>query len=654
MTATLLTRQDRNGIAVVTLDNPPVNALGQALRQQLGEVIAGIDRDPAIRVAVLTGAGRLFAGGADITEFDRPPEAPHLPDLIAAIEGAAKPWIAAVNGPALGGGAELALGCHYRIAAPGAHFGLPETTLGIIPGAGGTQRLPRLIGVEAAVEMIAANRRMDAAEALAAGLADRLAGDDLIADALAFAQEVAGQAPLPAARRKDPADPGEDFWAAAEAKVARAARGNPAPAAALAAIRHGISAGFDAGMRLERASFLKLRTSDEAAALRYLFFAERAAARPAALRGIAPRPVARVGVVGGGTMGTGIAVALANAGLRVVLSETGEAPLARALERLDGILATQVKRGLHDEAAARARRAAVTGATDPAALAGCDLVIEAVFEDLTLKREVFARLAEVCGADTILATNTSYLDPEQIVRGLPGPERFIALHFFSPAQVMKLLEIVPLAATAPEVAATGFDLARRLGKVAVRAGNCEGFIGNRILLRYRTGAEAMLRDGITPAEVDAAMRGYGFAMGPFEMQDMAGLDVAFRAREGARALGRDVPETPGDILVRAGRLGQKTGGGWYDYAPGSRQPQPSAEVAALLAPPAAARRERPPEDIARALVAAMADEGHRILAEGIASGPEDIDLVEVHGYGFPRPRGGPMFQAARGSLGPGR
>ena len=654
MTATLLTRQDRDGIAIVTLDNPPVNALGQALRWQLSEVIAEIGRDPTIRAAILTGAGRLFVGGADITEFGRPPEAPHLPDVIAAIEGAAKPWIAAVNGPALGGGAELALGCHYRIAAPGARFGLPETSLGIIPGAGGTQRLPRLIGVAAAVEMIAANHQVDATEALAAGLADRLAGADLIADALAFAHEVSGKAPPPAARQKDLADPGEAFWSAAGARVAKAARGNPAPAAALAVLRHGISAGFEAGMRLERETFLTLRSSDEAAALRYLFFAERAAARPAALRGIVPRPLARVGVVGGGTMGTGIAAALANAGLRVVLSETGEAPLARAMDRLDGILTTQVKRGLHDEAAARARRDAVTGTTDPAGLAGCDLVIEAVFEDLSLKREVFARLAGICGSETILATNTSYLDPEEIVRGLPGQERFIALHFFSPAQVMKLLEIVPLKATNPEVIATGFDLARRLGKVAVRAGNCEGFIGNRILLRYRAGAEAMLRDGISPAEIDAAIRAFGFAMGPFEMQDMAGLDVAFRARETARALGRDVPETPGDILVRAGRLGQKTGGGWYDYAPGSRYPLPSQQVAALLAPYRKGARAMPAAEIAAALVGVMADEGHSILAEGIAAAPEDIDLVEVHGYGFPRPKGGPMFRSARGTVRPGR
>jgi 3-hydroxyacyl-CoA dehydrogenase len=646
MTEDLVRREDHDGIAVLTISNPPVNALGLATRQALIAAIAALEADDGIRAVVLTGAGKVFVGGADISEFDRPPEAPHLPDVIAAIEAARKPWIAAVNGAALGGGAELALGCSCRILATTARIALPETKLGIIPGAGGTQRLPRLIGIAAAIDVITGGREITADEAHDSGLADGLAGDDLIRTALDFARGLTGPLPSPAAMRPLE-DPGAEFWDKARARIAKAARGNPAPLAALAAIHEGATAGFAAGIRLERETFLRLRRSDEAAALRYLFFAERAAPRPASPRGITPAPLARIGVIGGGTMGSGIAAALANAGLPVTLAETSPEALATGMARLTAIFAAQVKRGLHDAAAAEARIALVTGTVGLADLSCCDLVIEAVFEDLAVKRGVFAELAGVCGPETILATNTSYLDPEQIVADLPHPGRFIALHFFSPAQVMKLLEIVPLAATSPQTRATGFALAARLGKIPVTAGNCEGFIGNRILKRYRAAAEMLLTEGIPPAAIDGAMRDFGFGMGPFEMQDMSGLDIAFRAREAARASGEGVPEIPGDVLVRAGRLGQKAGAGWYDYAPGSRQPLPSDRVAGLLAPFVLTARPLNSAGIADRLVGVMADEGQKILAEGIALSPADIDLVEIHGYGFPRHRGGPMFHMSR-------
>ena len=635
----------RGSVAVLTIENPPVNALSTAVRARLHDLAAELDADASVSAVVLCGAGRLFVGGADITEFDRPPEPPTLPDLIARLEGAQKPWIAAIHGQALGGGLELALGCHHRVAAPGATMGLPEVSLGIIPGAGGTQRLPRLIGLEAAIPVVAERMMLDSARAAAVGLIDRVIDGPLVEGAVAFARNLPAAPPPPAGARPL-ADPGAAVWEGAAARIAKGARGQTAPLAALAAMRLGVEQGFAQGLAQERAVFLQLRASDEAAALRHLFFAERAAPRPADLRGITPRPVATVGIVGGGTMGSGIAAACRNAGLTVILSERDDAALDRGLSSVRGIFDAAARRGLTTADEAAARMAGITGCVGLAGLAPCDLVIEAVFEDLAVKRAVFAELTAICRADAVLATNTSYIDPRLIADGLPGPDRFIGLHFFSPAQVMKLLEIIPLPDTAPEVLATGFDLARRMGKVPVRSGICDGFIGNRILRRYRAEAEAMLRAGVPAADVDAAMRGFGLAMGPFEMQDMAGLDISFMHREAARARGEDVPETPGDLLVRAGRKGVKTGGGWYDYAPGDRTPRPSPEAARIIAQLVAAVAV-PPARIAERLIAAMAAEGQAILDEGIAASPADIDLVQVHGYGFPRIKGGPMFQTAR-------
>lgn len=639
-----VTFERRGDIAVVTIDNPPVNALGRAVRERLWALVGELDNDPSARAVVLVGAGKLFVGGADITEFDRPVEPPGLPEVIARMEAAAKPWVAAVRGVALGGGLELTLGCRFRVATADARFALPETTLGIIPGAGGTQRLPRLIGIANAIQVVAENRTLAGSEAAGLGLVDQVVAEPLVDNAVAFARDVLTRPlPAPISRLPVPAvDPAH--LAEAETRIRRAARGAAAPPLALAALRFGLDHGFEAGLAHERAEFLRLRGSEEAAALRYLFFAERAALRPPDLRGVVPLAIGHVGVVGAGTMGVGIAAALRNADLPVVLVERDEAGLARGLAALAAVFAAAEKKG---GLAAASRMAGVTGAVGYETLAGCDLVIEAVFEDLAVKRAVFAELGRVCRPDVVLATNTSYIDPRLMAEGLPEPGRFIGLHFFSPAQVMKLLEIVPTPATRPEVVATAFDLARRLAKIPVRSGICDGFIGNRILRHYRAEAEALLRDGVAAADIDGAMRGFGFAMGPFEMQDMAGLDISFLHREAARARGENVPETPGDLLVRAGRKGQKTGGGWYDYAPGDRTPQPSTEAARILASVLAPSQTLAPEAIVERLLAAMAAEGQAILAEGIAAIPTDIDLVEVHGYGFPRRRGGPMFQSSR-------
>ncbi|MCJ1900896.1 MULTISPECIES: 3-hydroxyacyl-CoA dehydrogenase NAD-binding domain-containing protein [Paracoccus] len=630
-------------IATVTVDNPPVNALSAALRQGLWDAVETLDADGSVAVVVLVCAGRTFIAGADVTEFGKPPVPPHLPDLVDRIEAAAKPWVAAIHGSALGGGLEVAMGCRFRVAAQGASLGLPEVSLGIVPGASGTVRTPRLVGVPAAVELVTSGRPLRAAQAAEAGLVDAVIQGDLLEGAVAFARHALTR-PLPQPSSARPvAAPDPAFWAEQEKAVAKAAKGAAAPLRALACLRKAAEASFAEAMAFERETFLELRSSEQAAALRHVFFAERAAPRPAALRDVEPLALRRAAVVGGGTMGAGIAAALRDAGLPVVLVERDDEAVARGMANLRGIFDGAVRRGKLTQAQAADRLAGVTGTTDYALLADADLVIEAVFEEIGVKRAVFDRLAQVCRPDAVLATNTSYLDPRAIAGGLPGPERFIGLHFFSPANVMKLLEIVPVPETSERTLATGFALARLLKKIPVRAGICEGFIGNRILKRYRAAAEALVRQGVAIAEIDAAMRGHGFAMGPFEAQDLGGLDIAFLQREGARAAGQAVPETLGDILVRAGRKGQKTGGGWYDYAPGERRPQPSALVAALLAgaitPGAAMDREA----ISAHLVAEMAAEGQAILDEGVAQTPADIDLVEIHGYGFPRWRGGPMF-----------
>lgn len=644
MTVTL---DHQGGIAVLTINNPPVNALGTAVRAQLFDFAAEIEADPAVKAVVVCGAGRLFIGGADITELDRPPEAPTLPDLIARIETSAKPWVAAMHGSALGGGLELALACHYRVAAPDAKMGLPEVSLGIIPGAGGTQRLPRLIGLDAAIPVVAEKRMLDGADAVKVGLVAKVIHGPLTDGALAFAKDAATlPLPLPAPARPLP-DPGPDFWRDVAARVAKAARGQAAPSAALAAVRHGVEQGALAGLLNERETFLRLRATDESAALRHVFFAERAATKPALLRGISPRRIQRVGIVGGGTMGSGIAVAFRNAGFNVILSERDTAALSRGLASVGALFDAAARRGLTTPAEASALMSGVAGCIGLAELGSCDLVVEAVFEDIAVKRAVFADLGAMCRSDTILATNTSYIDPRLIAKDLPGRDRFVGLHFFSPAQVMKLLEIIPLPETAPDVLATAFDLARQLGKVPVKSGICEGFIGNRILKAYRAEADMMVLSGVSHPDIDAAMRGFGYAMGPFEMQDMAGLDISVMTRAAARARGEHVATAPADLLVGAGRKGIKTGGGWYDYSPGDRTPRPSAEVDRLISSLVAPRTTLPAAQIIDRLLRVMATEGRAILDEGIAASPSDIDLVQVHGYGFPRVKGGPMFHTTR-------
>ena len=639
-------------VAVVTIDNPPVNALSQALRQALVEAVAGLDADATVEAVVLACAGRTFIAGADVNEFGKPPEPPHLPDVVAAIEAARKPWVAAIHGSALGGGLEVALGCAYRVAVASASLGLPEVKLGIVPGAGGTVRLPRLIGPAAAVDLVTGGNPVGAKKAQELGLVDAIVDGDLRAGAIAFAQKTAGK-PVPISERTvAPVDAG--FWEAAEKSVAAKAKREAAPLRALASVRNACGTDFASAMAFERATFLDLRGSEQAAALRHVFFAERAAPRPPELAGVSPLPLRTAAVVGGGTMGAGIAAALRDAGLPVVLIERDAAAVERGIANVRAIFDGSVKRGRIAAETATERMAGLTGSDDHGLLADTDLVIEAVFEDLAVKRAVFEKLSEVCRPDAVLATNTSYLDPAAISENIARPERFLGLHFFSPAHVMKLLEIVPTGETAPKTLATGFALARLLKKIPVRAGICDGFIGNRILKVTRAQAERLLLSGATPPAVDAAMRAFGLPMGPFEAQDLGGLDIAAFQRKAARERG-ETPFAPvADRLCALDRLGQKTGGGWYDYAPGERTPKPSDTVAAIIAEEAAGRPQRAwsEAEIADAIVLPMVNEAARILAEGVALRAADIDLVKIHGYGFPRWRGGPMHHAeARGLAG---
>ena len=636
-------------IAVVTLDNPPVNALGHALRKRIWEAVASLDADDGTRAVVLIAAGRTFIAGADISEFGKPPEPPHLPDLVARIETTAKPWVAAIHGTALGGGLEIALGCHYRMAVPSARLGLPEVTLGIVPGAGGTVRLPRLIDVDAAVEMVTSGRPVPAADALARGLLDKVAKGDLRSEAVAFAREIAAEArPAALSERAPRSRPDDGYWEKRAEGIARKAWGAEAPMRALACVRCAVENDAAAAFALERATFLELRGSAQAKALRHVFFAERAAAKPPEIEGRTPRAMRSVAVIGGGTMGAGIAAALRDAGIPTVLVERDGEALERGRAQVARIYDGAVERGRIGAEARDAGLAGLRFTTDYDDLADVDLAIEAVFEDLDVKRRVFARLDAVTRQEAVLATNTSYLDPNAIAEGTARPERVIGLHFFNPANVMKLMEIVPAEATSPDVLATGFALAKRLRKIAVPAGICDGFIGNRILKISRMQAERLLLAGSTPAEVDRAMQAFGMPMGPLAAQDLGGLDIAAFQRKAARERG-ETPFAPiAERLCAMNRLGRKTGGGWYDYAEGSGTPLPSDVVAGIIAEESQGHPQlsglNDAERVDR-IIFPMIDEAARILEEGVARRPADIDLVEIHGYGFPRWRGGLMHYA---------
>jgi 3-hydroxyacyl-CoA dehydrogenase len=630
-----------DGIAIITIDNPPVNATSQAVRQGLADAITQIAQDQSLRGVILACAGKTFVAGADIREFGKPPIPPSLRDVIAALEALTIPVVAAIHGTALGGGFELALGCHYRVMNRHAFVGLPEVTLGIIPGAGGTQRLPRLIGMAPSIDMITSGRRVAADEAFKLGIADRIAEGDLIAEARAFL------AAKPAVRRIRDLIPAPANFPELRKQVK--ARGQISPVRAFDVLEETAHLDFAQGMAREAEAFAKLRNSEQARALRHIFFAEREIAKiPEA--DAKPRPVTQLAVIGGGLMGTGIAAAALLSGLSVTLLERDQPSADLARERTLGLLKASVERGKLAQADFdRIAAGGLRTTPEMTDLSTADLVIEAAFEDLGVKQAIFRDLDKIAKPEAILATNTSYLDVGAIADVTARPQQVIGLHFFSPAHIMKLLEVVVPPKAAPETVAAGFALGRRLGKIAVRAGVCDGFIGNRILSAYRKQAEYLMEDGAAPAEIDAAFRDFGMPMGVFEMQDMAGLDIVWANRK-ALAPKRDPRERYVrivDLICESGRFGRKTGSGYYNYT--GKTPAPDEATLAIITQERERRNITPrafsKDEIMDRILLAMINEGARILEEGIALRASDIDVVMVNGYGFPRWRGGPMFMA---------
>lgn len=636
----------RDGVRIIGIDNPPVNALGGAVRTGLAAALADAQADATVKAVVLIGRGRGFSGGADITEFGRPVDGISLPELIGRIEACGKPVIAAIRGMALGGGLELALGAHYRIAASGAKLGLPEVKLGLLPGAGGTQRLPRLIGVEAALPMIVSGDPVDVERALVVGLIDAICGDvELESAALAFAAGLVGK-PVP--RTAERTDRIERADRAAELAVAyreangRRLKGRDAPAACLEAVTLAASTSFSEGVARERELFLGLMNGSQSRALRHVFFAERQANKIDDLPAdVAVAAIRSVGVLGAGTMGSGIAINFLSAGIPVVLAEREQAALDRGVAHILKTYDGSVDKGRMSREQADEASALLTPSLDLHAFADCDLVIEAVFEEMAVKTAVFAQLDKVMKPGAILASNTSYLDIDEMAAATGRPEQVVGLHFFSPANIMKLLEVVRAGKTDPTTLNTAMALAKRIGKVAVVARIGFGFIGNRMLAVRQKQAQALILEGALPWDVDRVLTSFGLPMGPFQMSDLAGLDLGWNP-EASRG------ETLRDILCERGRRGQKTGKGWYDYG-SDRKGAPSLEVEALIADFATGvgqhRREVPDQEILERLLYPMINEAALILEEGVAQRPSDIDVVWLNGYGWPAVTGGPPFWA---------
>jgi 3-hydroxyacyl-CoA dehydrogenase len=648
--------QVRDDIAVITLNNPPVNGLGLETRSAAVAALQRAQDDDAVKAIVLTGAGKAFSGGADIREFNSPKALtePTLHTLIRVVEESAKPVIAAIHSVCMGGGLELALGAHYRVTLPGAQIALPEVKLGLLPGAGGTQRLPRVLGLGPALEMIVSGAPVASEKLAGTLLFDDLlpAGSDLVEGAVAYARRVAGLRPLPKVRERTVEQPDLDaFLQAARVKVEAAAGPFPAPLACLEAVAAAATMPFEDGLKFERERFMALTQTLESKALRHAFFAERAAAKVPDLPADTPtRAIASAAVVGAGTMGAGIAMNFANAGIPVTLLETGQEALDKGLATIRKNYESTLKKGKLTQDGLDRRMALVKGTLDDAGIAQADIVIEAVFEDLGVKEAVFRRLDAIMKPGAILASNTSTLNLDRIAAFTARPQDVIGLHFFSPANVMKLLEIVRGAATAKDVLASALALSKKLKKTGVVAGVCDGFIGNRMVEQYVRQAGFLLDEGALPQQVDRAAEAFGFAMGPFRMGDLAGNDIGWAIRKRRRV---ETPEVvyskTADLLCEAGRFGQKTGAGWYDYVAGDRSPHPSAAVDEMIVAHSAAlgiaRRTITDEEIVERLVYALVNEGARILEEGIALRASDIDMVYLSGYGFPLHRGGPMFYA---------
>ena len=647
----------RGGIAVITLNNPPVNGLGYETRKAVAEGIEKAEGDAAVKAIVITGAGKAFSGGADIREFGSPKALaePNLLSLIARVESASKPVVAAIHTVCMGGGLELSLGCHYRVVAPGAQIALPEVKLGILPGAGGTQRLPRAIGVEPALNMIVSGEPVKSellAQIPGQKLFDRVIEGDLMEGAIAFANEIAAARPLPMVRDLKCKHPeGDAYFGFARNTVKAMAKNFPAPVRCVDCVEQATKAKFEDGLKYEREAFAALMLTPESKALRHAFFAERAASKiPDVPEDTVTREIRKVAIIGAGTMGGGIAMNFLNAGTPVVMLEMKQEALDKGLAIIRKNYEAQVKKGKLKEDKYAERMALLSTTLSYAELADADLVIEAVFEEISVKRQVFEQLDAVMKPGAILASNTSTLDLDKIASFTKRPQDVIGMHFFSPANVMKLLEVVRGAKTAPDVLMTVMKLGKKIKKACVVSGVCDGFIGNRMIEQYSRQAGFLLEEGCTPQQVDKAVEKFGFAMGPFRMGDLAGNDIGWAIRK------RRYVEKPNlrysktaDLLCELGRYGQKTGAGWYDYVPGKRDAIPSELVNDMLAKHRAelgiTPRKIGDDEIVHRLVYSLVNEGARIVEEGIALRASDIDMVYLTGYGFPLWRGGPMNYA---------
>src|SRR5215510_1599159 len=640
----------RGRVAVLTVDNPPVNALSQHVRKGLHDGIKQATADGAVQAIVIACAGRTFIAGADITEFGKPPADPSLHTVLDIIEGSPKPVVAAVHGTALGGGLEVTLACHYRVGVKAARFGLPEVKLGILPGAGGTQRLPRVVGVERSLSMMVSGDPIGADEALKAGLIDEVVDGDLAAAGVAFAEKALNdRRPLRKIRDLD------DKLAAVRGKpevfanfrksIARQTRGFRAPENIVRAVEAAVSLPFDQGLKRERELFAELLSSPESRAQRYFFFAEREAAKiPDVPADTPPRDVKKAAVIGAGTMGGGIAMNFANAGIPVTVIKMAQEALDRGLGIVRKNYETTAARGRLTTADVEKRMGLISGTTDFKAAADADMVVEAVFEEMPVKKEVFAKLDAICKADAVLATNTSTLDVDEIASATRRPESVIGTHFFSPANVMRLLENVRGQKSSKATIATAMTIGRRIGKVPVLVGVCYGFVGNRMLHQRGLQAEKLILEGAAPHQVDRVLTDFGFPMGPFAMSDLAGLDVGWRIRKG-----RGAKAPVADRICELGRFGQKTGAGYFKYEKGDRTPIPDVDVDKIINDVATSmgitRRAIGDDEILQRLLYPMVNEGAKVLEEKIAIRASDIDVIWVYGYGWPVYRGGPMFWA---------
>ena len=658
--------QERRGsILILKLNNPPVNGLGAALRCGLGAAIAAGRDDDAVSAFVLIGEGRMYSAGADIREFGGTPPAgtPDLNQVISALEMSDKPVVSAIHGVAAGGGLELALGTHYRVGAAKTRVGLPEVTLGILPGAGGTQRLPRVIDVAKALDLITTGRLIPVGEAHALGIIDEVAEGDLLDAAVAAAERLVAKGETPRRSRDrsgglESAKTNPALFNDFRKGMAKAARGMNAPYACVRCVEAATSMPFDAGLKFEREEFAKLVVADESRSMRHAFFAEREVAKiPDVPKTTAAKDIKAAAVIGCGTMGGGIAMNFVNAGIPVTIVETATEALDKGMARIKGNYAATVSKGRLSQDAMDQRMALLTGSTDMGAIGRADIVIEAVFEEMSVKKEIFRKLDAICKPGAILATNTSTLDVDEIAAVTKRPEDVIGTHFFSPANVMKLLENVRGAKSSPETIATVMQLGKTINKVAVLVGVCDGFVGNRMLHQYGREANFLIEEGALPQQVDKVIFDFGFPMGPFTMGDMAGLDIgwAVRKRKAAERPSNQRYSAVADRICEQGRFGQKTGSGWYRYAQGSRAPIPDPAIEALIIQASKdagiERREISDDEVLKRCLYPLVNEGAKILEEGLAIRASDIDIIWIYGYGFPRYRGGPMFWADTIGLG---